>query len=346
MEQKLEGEILMDYQKELRQVLRSTEIPMVLLKVGLPERLEIAVKLLSQATESSQLQFIVQTLLDDQKIDQEYIDNLKTLETETKITQEARVIFDLIAVGQLQKFLMHMQNIFLFKQMETEKVQKKNLLKKVLSQPVIKNQITGLKNYLSKKYDPQANNLAEVDEISNNHQQMQQQLQTMHNMESTRMNPDSLYSDDRTEANEFHTMTEHQTQQEYHTANETAMELNTIARLQPIRAPKFDEGDVETSLIQLELLAKQLPVSQQSQLIVTFLAASSKLELLAGATPVQRTNVVEFAKMIREELGLSSKSQLSKKLNSMKQSHGETFIELKARIENTYKKLRYSHQLS
>ena len=44
-------------------------------------------KLLSQATESSQLQFIVQTLLDDQKIDQEYIDNLKTLETESKITK-------------------------------------------------------------------------------------------------------------------------------------------------------------------------------------------------------------------------------------------------------------------
>ena len=95
------------------------------------------------------------------------------------------------------------------------------------------------------------------------------------------------------------------------------MKLNSITRLQPIRALKFDEGDVETSLIQLELLARQLPISQQSQLIVTFLAASSQLELLAGATTIQRTNVVEFAKMIREELGLSSKAQLSKKLNNM-----------------------------
>ena len=31
-------------------------------------------------------------------------------------------------------------------------------------------------------------------------------------MESTRMNPGSIYSDDRTEGNEFHTMTEMQTQ--------------------------------------------------------------------------------------------------------------------------------------
>ena len=65
------------------------------------------------------------------------------------------------------------------------------------------------------------------------------------------------------------------------------MELNSITRLQPIRAPKFDEEDVETSLIQLELLARQLPISQQSQLIVTFLAASSQLELLAGAYNVR-----------------------------------------------------------
>ena len=65
------------------------------------------------------------------------------------------------------------------------------------------------------------------------------------------------------------------------------MKLNSITRLQPIRALKFDEGDVETSLIQLELLARQLPISQQSQLIVTFLAASSQLELLAGAYNVR-----------------------------------------------------------
>ena len=71
---------------------------------------------------------------------------------------------------------MHIQNIYLFKQMETKKAHKKNLLKKVLSQPVIKNQINGLKSYLSKKYDPQSNNIAEAGEIQNNDQQMQQQF--------------------------------------------------------------------------------------------------------------------------------------------------------------------------
>ena len=69
-----------------------------------------------------------------------------------------------------------------------------------------------------------------------------------------------------------------------------------LTKLQPIRIPKFDENNIEGSLHQLELLSKQLPRSQHAQLIVPFLAASSKARL--GTSPRLATGVGELLKGI------------------------------------------------
>jgi hypothetical protein len=81
----------------------------------------------------------------------------------------------------------------------------------------------------------------------------------------------------------------------YQTAlGEQTRTMATLTKLQPIRIPKFDDTDIEGSLLQLEQLSQHIPTSQHAQLIVTFLAASSKLELLGDATEQQRTDVREF----------------------------------------------------
>ena len=337
MEQKVEQEILLHYQNELRMYVNSQEVPMILLKVGLPEKLEDAVIKLGKVTESAQLESILNTLLEDAKIDQDYITNIRNIKNESKVTEEAKIILDLIAIGQLQKFLMHTENQILLHQMEVERKRKQ-------AKSNIQNQLLGIRDYLRPKYKP-VKNQPLVTALNNSQtEQTDDQLEELQNIESTRMFPASAFSEDLTERNEFNQLKELPTLNEYHTANEGVNTNHT--RLQPIRTPKFDDSDVESSLVQLELLANQLPQSQHSQLIITFLAASSKLELLGGASAQQRTNVEEFTKMIREELGLSSKAQLSKKLNNIMQEHGETFLELKTRIENTYKRLHEKQTLS
>ena len=50
--------------------------------------------------------------------------------------------------------------------------------------------------------------------------------------------------------------------------------------------------------------------------------------------------------MIRDDLGLFSKPQLSKELQNIVQANGETFLELKTRIENTHKRLHEKQILS
>ena len=346
MEQKVEEEILLHYQRNLRLFVNSPDVPMILLKVGLPTKLEEAVKQLNQVKKSAQLELILKTLLDDEKIDQDYITNIRKIKTEEKITEEARLILDMIAVGQLQKFLMHIKNQILLQQREEDKAN----YKKKQQKSNLQMQILGIKDTLKKKYNSREKNKPSNTAFDNiqveNPQTQQQEVQfsDLPNIESTRILPESEISEDLTENNEFNCINTQNTQNEYHTANEGVTSKHT--RLQPIRTPKFDDSDVESSLVQLELLANQLPQSQHPQLIITFLAASSKLELLGGASEQQRTDVKEFTKMIREELGLSSKAQLSRKLNNIMQEHGETFLELKTRIENTYKRLHEKQKLS
>ena len=104
----------------------------------------------------------------------------------------------------------------------------------------------------------------------------------------------SIFSDDLTESTRMrntHAVTqirqleeqgvEERENSEFFTAlGDRSRRTAALTKLQPIRIPKFDENNIEGSLHQLELLAKQLPKSQHAQLIVTFLAASSKLDLL------------------------------------------------------------------
>ena len=123
---------------------------MILLKVGLPEKLEDAVIKLGKVTESAQLESILNTLLEDAKIDQDYITNIRNIKNESKVTEEAKIILDLIAIGQLQKFLMHTENQILLQQMEVERKRKQ-------AKSNIQNQLLGIRDYLRPKYKPVKN---------------------------------------------------------------------------------------------------------------------------------------------------------------------------------------------
>ena len=165
------------------------------------------------------MELILNTLLEDEKIDQDYITNIRKIKTEEKITEEARLILDMIAVGQLQKFLMHIKNQILLQQREEDKAN----YKKKQQKSNLQMQILGIKDTLKKKYNSREKNKPSNTVFDNiqveNPQTQQQEVQfsDLPNIESTRILPESEISEDLTENNEFNCINTQNTQNEYHT---------------------------------------------------------------------------------------------------------------------------------
>ena len=70
------------------------------------------------------------TLLRDDKVTQEYIQTLRETTEETKVSEEVKVVLEIISITQLQRFLMHLENKMLSEEMEGLKNQKSKFLLK------------------------------------------------------------------------------------------------------------------------------------------------------------------------------------------------------------------------
>ena len=367
LENNSQSEIMEKYKMDIRVYIRDMAIPVKLLQVPLPSNLDIAVQQLQLTTKKEQLNLIVATLLRDDKITQDYVQALRETTTDVKVNEEVKTILEIISITQLQRFLMSLENFILTEEMEVLKNQKP---KAFFSKPKISSIADRALQYISPKIrEPPSDQNILIQ--PSRHRANSVQYDQNENFESTRNEEQravgiphaqvgSIFSDDLTENTRMrntHAVTqirqleeqggEERENSEFFTAlGDRSRRTAALTKLQPIRIPKFDENNIEGSLHQLELLAKQLPKSQHAQLIVTFLAASSKLDLLSNATEQQKHDVKDFIQMLRSELGLSSKSQLSKKLSDMTQEHSESFLELKSRIINTYKRLHEKDSLS
>ena len=332
MEELTPLQILESYDETIQENVAFGDIPVVLLKAKLPKVLQDTVAQLKQATEETHLEKIISVLLTQNAVTQEVIEQLQLQKLETEVSEVANTLIDQIMRIQLMKFLMSIENEILMIARDEEKKASifpktpRKLLEKFRS-PIKRFQEALL---------PKPKQKVEIQEDSliNYNLEPKPEAQNVA-LESTRLHFNQL--------SELSASTGED--DEYVTGIEET--FNTMAtKLQPIRTPKFDPEDIEGSLTQLELLATQIPSKQHGQLIITFLAAANKLELLGNTSQKQKTSVKEFTSMVRDELGLSSKSQLSKVLNNMEQGVGESFRELKSRIINTYFKLHEKEVLS
>ena len=332
MEELTPLQILESYDETIQENVAFGDIRVVLLKAKLPKVLQDTVAQLKQATEETHLEKIISVLLTQNAVSQEVIEKLQLRNLETEVSDVANTLIDQIMKIQLMKFLMSIENEILMIARDEEKKASifpktpRKLLEKFRS-PIKRFQEALL---------PKPKQKVEIQEDSliNYNLEPKPEAQNVA-LESTRLHFNQL--------SELSASTGED--DEYVTGIEETFNTMTT-KLQPIRTPKFDPEDIEGSLTQLELLATQIPSKQHGQLIITFLAAANKLELLGNTSQKQKTSVKEFTSMVRDELGLSSKSQLSKVLNNMEQGVGESFRELKSRIINTYFKLHEKEVLS
>ena len=326
---KLSGEIVEQFKKQVKDTTGHENIPTVLLKTAMSSKKMAAIEQLATATQRAQLEMIIETLLDQENIPDDLVQRFSIACLDIKVPEEAKILIDLISTSELTKYLLSINNeILLCERDNTANKQQtsRGILSKIAA-PLAKIQEVIYKTPKQKQKtmdDSLINYRINFSDHQENEDDDEEQL------ESTRCQRNaaqSLLSDD---------LTEHNTH--FVTGIEESF-ANNHTKLQAIKTPRFDPQDIEGSLTQLELLAAQLPEKQHGQLIVMFLAAASKLELLGNTTGTQKTNVKAFTSMVRNELGLSSKSQLSKTLNNTQQNIGETFLELKARIMNNYRRL-------
>ena len=328
MEELQPKEIIATYEEEIERIIEIGGIEIKLLQVDLSKKMEIAIMQLQQATTKSHLEMIIQTLLNDTDIPTGAVEKLRGEKYDIKVPEEATTLIRAIQRTELIKHLMAVENQTLMLEMEKlkkrQQQQPKGFMDKLKSPMQRFQKVLGSASPKPKRF---------MDDTLIDYGVVNTKLDIKPH-ESTRMfeNNASLISENQSEVEDT------RNDNDYVTGIEESF-CNIQTKLQAIKTPRFDANDVEGSLTQLEILANQLAPNQHGQLIITFLAAANKLELLGNTTQLQKTNVKEFTSMVRNELGLSSKKQLSKKLNNMQQIVGESFLELKSRIINCYRRL-------
>ena len=319
-----EAEILMHYEPEIEKLrqgpkLRKTmDLKLILLQTPLQANTEMAIEQLTKATKQAQLELIITTILKNHPIPKELEEKIKNEAMEIIVTEEAQNLIAIIKKTQLQNVIMGLENEILLCEQENIK-QAKTLFEKV------KSQTSRIQEIISPEFK--------------NHEDTHINAPTPIYQNSLNRSMNSNYQESLFSVNDI----PDKTIDNFHQLQE---QNQNTTKLQAIKMPRFDPSDIETSLTQLEILSNNIPTQQHGQLIITFLASASKLGLLSNANERQRADVEQLTTMIRKELGLNSKSALSKNLSNIEQTQNENFFQLKQRITTTYKRLHEKQTLS